>query len=55
VSFGRAFGRALLEQVLRFTVVIWVLDMLWPLWDSKRQTLHDKAVGTVVIRTRNTG
>ena len=29
--------------------------MLWPLWDSKNQTLHDKAVGTVVIRIRNAG
>jgi uncharacterized RDD family membrane protein YckC len=55
VSFGQAFGRALLEQVLRITVVIWILDMLWPLWDQKRQTLHDKAAGTVVIRVRNTG
>jgi uncharacterized RDD family membrane protein YckC len=26
------------------------LDLLWPLWDPQRQTLHDKAVGTFVIK-----
>ena len=26
-----------------------VLDYLWPLWDEKHQTLHDKAVKTVVL------
>ncbi len=25
--------------------------MLWPLWDRQNQTLHDKAAGTVVLRT----
>jgi uncharacterized RDD family membrane protein YckC len=62
LGFGRAFGRALTEQVLRLigvvTVIlglVWLLDMLFPLWDTKRQTLHDKVVGTVVIRVRDTG
>jgi uncharacterized RDD family membrane protein YckC len=27
------------------------LDLLWAAWDSKRQTLHDKAAGTIVVRT----
>lgn len=27
-----------------------LLDLLWPLWDEHRQTLHDKAVGTYVIK-----
>ena len=26
------------------------LDLLWPLWDPRNQTLHDKAAGTVVLR-----
>lgn len=26
-----------------------LLDVLWPLWDGKRQTLHDKIAGTVVV------
>jgi uncharacterized RDD family membrane protein YckC len=35
--------------------LIWLLDMLFPLWDAKKQTLHDKIVKTVVIRVRPTG
>ncbi|NUR06769.1 MAG: RDD family protein [Nocardioidaceae bacterium] len=27
-----------------------VVDGLWPLWDSKRQALHDKLAGTNVVR-----
>jgi len=60
VGYGRAFGRGLVEQVFRLlgsaTIilgVIWLLDMLFPLWDKKRQTLHDKIARTVVIRVRN--
>ena len=28
-----------------------LLDGLWPLWDPKRQTLHDKVAGTLVVDT----
>ena len=28
-----------------------LLDVLWPLWDEQKQTLHDKAAGTFVIKT----
>jgi len=27
-----------------------LLDDLWPLWDARRQALHDKAAGTNVVR-----
>jgi uncharacterized RDD family membrane protein YckC len=27
-----------------------LLNFLWPLWDSKRQALHNKAAGTQVVR-----
>ena len=27
-----------------------VVDLLWPLWDPRNQTIHDKAAGTVVLR-----
>lgn len=27
-----------------------LLDALWPLWDERRQTLHDKLSSTVVVR-----
>jgi uncharacterized RDD family membrane protein YckC len=62
LGYGRAFVRALVEGILRllnllFFVLglLWVLDMLFPLWDRKRQTLHDKVVGSVVVRTRPPG
>ncbi|WP_067973588.1 RDD family protein [Nocardiopsis trehalosi] len=29
--------------------LITLVDVLWPLWDERAQTLHDKAGGTVVI------
>jgi len=59
LGYGLALGRALVETVFRATILllilglVWVLDMLWPLWDKKRQTLHDKLVRTVVVRVRN--
>jgi uncharacterized RDD family membrane protein YckC len=57
LGYGRALVRALVEGVLRLLNLlffllglVWVLDMLFPLWDQKRQTLHDKAAGSVVLR-----
>jgi uncharacterized RDD family membrane protein YckC len=29
--------------------LVFVLDGLWPLWDDKRQALHDKVAGTQVV------
>ena len=29
-----------------------IVNVLWPLWDSKRQALHDKAAKTNVVRVR---
>lgn len=26
-----------------------ILNILWPLWDPQKQTLHDKAAGTIVV------
>jgi uncharacterized RDD family membrane protein YckC len=55
VGYARAFWRSLVALLLGYTVIVGLLDVLWPLWDKKNQTLHDKAVGTVVLRTRNAG
>ena len=55
VGYGKAFLRSLVALLLGYTVIVGILDVLWPLWDKKNQTLHDKAVGTVVLRTRNAG
>lgn len=28
--------------------ILWVLALVWPMWDPKRQALHDKVVGATV-------
>ena len=52
ISMGTAVLRLLCTVGLSFVPVVGgALDLLWPLWDPQRQTLHDKAVGTFVIKT----
>jgi uncharacterized RDD family membrane protein YckC len=62
LGYGRALARAVVEGVLRLVDLlffllglVWLLDMLFPLWDKKRQTLHDKVAGSVVLRLRPAG
>ena len=31
-------------------MITFFVDCLWPLWDSRGQSLHDKVTGTYVIR-----
>jgi uncharacterized RDD family membrane protein YckC len=59
VGLGRAGARAivlvvaseLLQLVLRLAAsLLALLDLLWPLWDARNQTLHDKVARTVVLR-----
>lgn len=51
IGFPRAFGRAAFEYLLAvFLFFPWVIDMLFPLWDPKRQTLHDKVTRSVVVK-----
>ena len=49
VGYLRALLRAVFPVILWITLIGGVLDVLWPLWDSKHQTLHDKIAGTVVV------
>lgn len=42
----------LLPLVAPLTAIYSWLDSLWPLWDSRRQALHDKLAGTNVVRRR---
>jgi uncharacterized RDD family membrane protein YckC len=50
-GYGKAFGRNAVMFLL-FLIVppASVLDLLWPLWDSRKQCLHDKVASTVVLR-----
>lgn len=41
------------QAAWRFLVLLLLmglLDVLWPLWDRRKQSLHDKASATIVIR-----
>jgi len=50
VGYGKAALRWLVAGALGFLCGIGsLLDILWPLWDPKRQTLHDKAANTLVV------
>ncbi len=51
IGYGRAFGRYAITFVFGIVVIPLILDYLWPLWDTKNQALHDKIVGSVVVRT----
>ena len=52
IGYGRAFGRyALVFAFGFFCAILSIVDGLWPLWDAKKQTVHDKAVGSIVVRT----
>jgi uncharacterized RDD family membrane protein YckC len=50
IGYGRAFGRYLIVGVFSFFSIPLIVDYLWPLWDARNQTLHDKVVSSIVIR-----
>jgi uncharacterized RDD family membrane protein YckC len=50
IGYGRAFGRYGIIVLLGLFIVPVLLDYLWPLWDTKNQALHDKVVGSVVVK-----
>jgi uncharacterized RDD family membrane protein YckC len=48
-GYGKALIRYVVGTVLFIACIIpGIVDMLFPLWDPKKQTLHDKAAGTIV-------
>ena len=52
---GSAVVRLLVQMGFSFIpflgIFLVLLDLLFPLWDPQRQTLHDKAVGSFVVKT----
>ena len=53
ISFGRALARAYVTAVLwlfAWSTLPLILDSLWPLWDAKHQSWHDKVAASVVVR-----
>jgi uncharacterized RDD family membrane protein YckC len=53
VGAARALGRRIFffACYLGF-VIVFLVNILWPLWDPRRQALHDKVAGTVVVDLR---
>ena len=54
----REAGLKLLVSALLSLVtggLYWVADCLWPLWDPRRQSLHDRMAGTVVVTGARAG
>jgi uncharacterized RDD family membrane protein YckC len=47
IGYGRAALRWLVSIV---SAIVLLLGYLWMLWDSKKQTWHDKAAGSVPVR-----
>jgi uncharacterized RDD family membrane protein YckC len=52
VGWGTSILRALVYQLCGLFAPAYFLNVLWPLWDDKRQALHDKAARTNVVRKR---
>lgn len=49
VDLGFAALRAGIFAVFELTLIVAFLDLLWPIWDRRNQTLHDKVAKTIVI------
>ena len=53
LGLGLGLGRSAVHDLLwQVCILPGILDSLWPLWDKERQSLHDKAVGSVVVKSR---
>ena len=52
IGFGKSFVRELIYMVAyACAAIVWLVAVLFPLWDPKRQTLVDKLVKTVAFRS----
>jgi uncharacterized RDD family membrane protein YckC len=50
IGYGPSAGRYLITFAFGIFYIPAVLDYLWPLWDSRNQTLHDKVANSIVVR-----
>lgn len=50
IGYGRAFARWIVASLLWALFYIpGIIDALFPLWDPKRQSIHDKAANSLVV------
>ena len=53
IGYGRGMGREFVVWLLGLPFgILALIDGLWPLWDPRRQSLHDKAVNSIVVKTK---
>jgi uncharacterized RDD family membrane protein YckC len=45
------YGRAFIRYIGRIASSILLIGYLWSIWDSEKQTFHDKFAGSVVVPT----
>ena len=45
------YGRAFIRYIGRIASSIFLIGYLWSIWDSEKQTFHDKFAGSVVVPT----
>ena len=50
LDVGTAVRRRIIPLVSAFVGILTLIDGLWPLWDAKRQALHDKVAHTQVVQ-----
>ena len=50
LGYIRSLIRAAVPPFMWLLILPGLLDVLWPMWDPKKQTLHDKMVGSVVVQ-----
>ena len=51
IGFRRGLGRYAIVAALGLAFIVpEFIDGLWPLWDRRRQSWHDKAVRSIVVR-----
>jgi uncharacterized RDD family membrane protein YckC len=50
LSYGSSFGRYAIVFVFGLFTIPLLLDYLFPLWDRRNQSLHDKVASSIVVR-----
>src|SRR3990167_9319672 len=53
LTYPAAFIRWIGYMISAATMFFFGIGYLWIIWDKKKQALHDKIAGTVVVRTEN--
>jgi uncharacterized RDD family membrane protein YckC len=53
IGYGRGVARQFVVWLLGLPFgILALIDGLWPLWDARRQSWHDKAINSIVVKTK---